>query len=217
MKVTVTSSTTNGGGTGSGIILDTEGHIATNYHVVANSDQYDVTMADGTVVSATVVGTDPGDDLAIIQIPATGLTLTPAKLADSATTRVGDSVVAIGNPLDLEATLTEGVVSGLGRVLSDGNGRPLRELIQTDTAINPGNSGGGLFNLNGELVGITNALENPSGQDSFSGIGYAIPVSTLQTYLPDMLAGKTISHARLGVSLVTLTPSVARDLNINDR
>ena len=213
VKIGVSSATS--AGTGSGIVLDTQGHIATNYHVVVNASQIDVTLADGTVVSANVVGTDPGDDLAVVQIPTTGLTLTPVKLANG-DTRVGDDVVAIGNPLDLEATLTEGVVSGLGRVLNDGTGgRPLRELIQTDTAINPGNSGGGLFNLNGELVGITNALENPTGQDSFSGIGYAIPVSTLQKYLPDMLAGKTVSHAKLGVSLVTLTPSIARDLNIN--
>jgi putative serine protease PepD len=216
VKITVTSSATGGGGTGSGLILDTEGHIVTNYHVVANADHYDVTLDDGSIVSATVVGTDPGDDLAIIKIPAAGLNLTPVKLADATATRVGDGVVAIGNPLDLEATLTEGVVSGLGRVLNDGDGgRPLRELIQTDTAINPGNSGGGLFNLDGELIGITNAIENPSGQDSFSGIGYAIPVSTLQKYLPDMLAGKTVEHSRLGVSLVPITPSITSQFNIN--
>jgi putative serine protease PepD len=214
VKIGVTSA--NSAGTGSGIMLDTQGHIATNYHVVDGADKIDVTMADGTVVSANVVGTDPGDDLAVVQVPTAGLTLTPVKLADTTETRVGDDVVAIGNPLDLEATLTEGVVSGLGRVLNAGsNGRPLRELIQTDTAINPGNSGGGLFNLNGELVGITNALENPTGQDSFSGIGYAIPASTLQKYLPDMLAGRTVSHAKLGVSLVTLTPSIAQQLNID--
>jgi 2-alkenal reductase len=215
VKITVVSTRTGEGGTGSGLVLDSDGHIATNYHVVQGADRLDVRLADGTTVLAEVVGTDPGDDLAVIQVGASGLNLTPVKFADASKTRVGDSVVAIGNPLDLEATLTEGVVSGLGRVLSDGNGRPLRELIQTDSAINPGNSGGGLFNLNGELVGITNALENPSGQDSFSGVGYAIPVSTLQRYLPDMLAGKTISHAKLGVSLGDLTPAIASDLGVS--
>jgi S1-C subfamily serine protease len=215
VKITAVSTRTGEGGTGSGLVLDSDGHIATNYHVVQGADRLDVRLADGTTALAEVVGTDPGDDLAVLQIGASGLKLTPVKFADASSIRVGDSVVAIGNPLDLEATLTEGVVSGLGRVLSDGNGRPLRELIQTDSAINPGNSGGGLFNLNGELVGITNALENPSGQDSFSGIGYAIPVSTLQRYLGDMLAGKTISHAKLGLSLGDLTPAIASDLGVS--
>lgn len=213
VKVNVASA--NGAGTGSGVILDTAGHIVTNYHVVQGASQLDVKLADGTVSTATVIGTDPGDDLAVIKIDPTGAKLTPVILADTSQLRIGDSVVAIGNPLDLEATLTEGVVSGLGRVLSDGNGRPLRELIQTDTAINPGNSGGGLFDTNGHLVGITNALENPSGQDAFSGIGYAIPASTLQQYLGDMLAGQTVSHARLGVSLGDLSPSIAKELGLS--
>jgi putative serine protease PepD len=208
-------SSSSGAGTGSGVILDTEGHIVTNYHVVQDMSEIDVKLSDGTIVTANVVGTDPGDDLAVIQIDPSGLKLTPATLADTSQLRIGDSVIAIGNPLDLEATLTEGVVSGLGRVLSDGNGRPLRELVQTDTAINPGNSGGGLFNLSGQLVGITNALENPTGQDSFSGIGYAIPSSTLQQYLNDMLAGKTVSHARLGVSLGDLTPQIAQQMGLS--
>jgi S1-C subfamily serine protease len=207
-------SSSSGAGTGSGVILDAEGHIVTNYHVVQDMSEIDVKLSDGTIVTASVVGTDPGDDLAVIKIDPSGLNLTPATLADTSQLRIGDSVIAIGNPLDLEATLTEGVVSGLGRVLSDGNGRPLRELVQTDTAINPGNSGGGLFNLNGQLVGITNALENPTGQDSFSGIGYAIPASTLQQYLSDMLAGKTVSHPRLGVSLGNLTPQIAQQMGL---
>jgi putative serine protease PepD len=214
VKITALSSSTGSGGTGSGLVIDTKGNIVTNYHVISGSDKLDVRLSDGTSVEATVVGTDPGDDLAVIHIDPSGLSLTPVVLANSQT-RVGDNVVAIGNPLDLEATLTEGVVSGLGRVLSSGNGRPLRELIQTDTAINPGNSGGGLFNLDGQLVGITNALENPSGQDSFSGIGYAIPVSTLQQYLPQMLAGQTVSHARLGVSLEDLSPAISSDLGLS--
>jgi S1-C subfamily serine protease len=213
--VKIDVATRNGAGTGSGVVLNAEGYIVTNYHVVTDSTQLDVKLSNGTVLTAQVVGTDPGDDLAVIKIDPTGASLTPATLADTSQLRIGDEVVAIGNPLDLEATLTEGVVSGLGRVLSDGNGRPLRELIQTDTAINPGNSGGGLFDLNGHLVGITNALENPSGQDSFSGIGYAIPASTLQQYMNDMLAGKTISHARLGVSLGDLSPAIAQQLGIS--
>jgi len=214
VKITAASASNGPIGTGSGLILDTEGHVVTNYHVVASADELDVRLSDGTVAIAQVVGTDPGDDLAVIKIDPGQATLTPVTLADTSQLRVGDGVVAIGNPLDLEATLTEGVVSGLGRVLSAGNGRPLRELIQTDTAINPGNSGGGLFNLSGQLIGVTNALENPSGADSFSGIGYAIPASTLQRYLPDMLAGKTVNHAKLGVSLGDLSPSIAKQLGL---
>lgn len=213
VKINVT--TPLGAGSGSGVILDTGGHIVTNYHVVRDATQLDVKLSDGTITTGTVIGTDPGDDLAIIEIDPGDTRLTPATLADTSQLRIGDNVVAIGNPLELEATVTEGIVSGLGRVLSDGNGRPLRELIQTDTAINPGNSGGGLFDMNGRLIGITNAIENPSGQDAFSGIGYAIPASTLQTYLPEMLAGKTVEHARLGVSLGELTPSIASELGIS--
>jgi S1-C subfamily serine protease len=214
VKVTSVSTGSGQGATGSGIVLDKQGHIVTNYHVVSGFNQQDVKLADGTDVSAQVTGTDPGDDLAILKIDVSADKLVPANLADSSKVRVGDAVIAIGNPFDLEATLTEGVVSGIGRVLSSGNARPLRQLVQTDTAINPGNSGGGLFNLNGQLVGITNAIENPSGEDVFVGIGYAIPVSTLQTYLNDMLAGKTISHAKLGVSLEDVTPAIAAGLGL---
>jgi S1-C subfamily serine protease len=215
VKITSVSTSTGIGGTGSGIVLDKDGHIATNYHVVDGFDQLDVKLADGTAVPAQVVGSDPGDDLAIIKVDLPSDQLTPAMLGDFSEVRVGDAVIAIGNPFDLEATLTEGVISGMGRTLSGVNARPLRQLIQTDTAINPGNSGGGLFNLNGELVGITNAIENPSGQDVFVGIGYAIPVSTLQNYLDEMLAGETISHARLGVSLQDLTPAIASSLGLS--
>jgi putative serine protease PepD len=216
VKITAASTRVGTGGTGSGLVLDTDGHIITNYHVVQGSNQLDVALSDGTTVSASVVGSDPGNDLAVLKIDPSNLKLTPVKLGDSDAMRIGDNVVAIGNPLDLEATLTEGVISGVGRVLnSDGNSRPLRELIQTDTAINPGNSGGGLFNLNGELIGITNAIENPSGQDSFAGIGYAIPVTTLKASLDQMLAGATVTHARLGVALQDVTPAIANTLGID--
>lgn len=215
VKIDAVATRSGSGGTGSGIVLDKDGHIITNYHVVQGFDQISVSLSDGSSRTATVVGTDPGDDLAVVKIDASGLNLTPVKLGDSTQTRIGDTVLAIGNPLDLEATLTEGVISGVGRVLNGGaNARPLRELIQTDTAINPGNSGGGLFNLDGQLIGITNAIENPTGQESFAGIGYAIPVSTVQANLPAMLAGQTVSHARLGVSLEDLTPALADSLGL---
>jgi S1-C subfamily serine protease len=216
VKIDAVSSRSGSGGTGSGIVLDDQGHIITNYHVVQGFDKISVSLSDGSSRTANVVGSDPGDDLAVVQIDTSGLKLTPVKMGDSSQTRIGDTVLAIGNPLDLEATLTEGIVSGEGRVLSgSANARPLRELIQTDTAINPGNSGGGLFNLNGELIGITNAIENPTGQESFAGIGYAIPVSTVQSSLPAMLAGQSVSHARLGVSLEDVSPALADSMGLN--
>lgn len=214
VKITAASSRTGQGGTGSGVVLDKEGHIATNYHVIGGFDQLDVKLVDGSHVAARVVGTDPGDDLAIVKIDVAPDKLSPVVFADFSKVRVGDAVIAIGNPFDLEATLSGGLVSGLGRILSSANARALRQVIQTDAAVNPGNSGGGLFNLNGELIGITNAIENPSGVDVFAGVAYAIPVSTLQQYLPDMVAGKTIIHARLGISLQDVTPAIANALGL---
>jgi S1-C subfamily serine protease len=213
VKITVTSASS--GGTGSGVVLDSQGNILTNEHVVSGSTQISVKLYDGTNASAIVVGSDAGDDLAVLKIDVPADKLKPAKLGDADRVRVGQLVVAIGNPLELEATLTEGVVSGLGRVLNDGNGRPLRQMIQTDAAINPGNSGGGLFNLSGELVGITNALENPAGENAFAGIGYAIPLSTVQRFLPDMLAGKAISHPKLAGALEDLNPVIANSIGTN--
>lgn len=198
VKITSASSSAGNAGTWSGVAIDTAGHIVTTFHVVDGFDSIDVKLADGTAVRATVVGTDPGDDLAVLKIDVPGR-LAPVTIAERGALRVGDAMTAIGNPFGLEATLTEGVVSGIGRILASTSGRPLRQVIQTDTAINPGNAGGGLFNFKGELVGITNAIENPSGQDVFVGIGYAIPVSTLLDHLADMIAGKTVVHAKLGV------------------
>jgi S1-C subfamily serine protease len=211
-----TSSTTSGvSGQGSGIVLDKEGHILTNNHVVDNSNQIDVTLSDGTSWPATVVGRDPGNDLAIIQADVDGDRLKPATLGDSDVVRPGEFVIAVGNPFGIEGSLTQGIISGIGRTLGGGAGRPLRELIQSDAAINPGNSGGALFNTRGEVIGITTAIENPSGDRVFVGIGYAVPVNTAKRFLPDMLAGRQIQHPRMGVGLQNLTPTVASRLGID--
>jgi S1-C subfamily serine protease len=215
VKIEALATRTGEGGVGSGVVLDKQGHVATNYHVINGFDQIDVQLADGSYVTAKVIGTDPGDDLAIVQIDVAADKLTPVVQADFSKVRTGDAVIAIGNPFDLSATVSEGVVSGLGRVLSSTNTRPLSQVIQTDSAVNPGNSGGGLFNLNGELIGITNAIENPSGADVFAGVAYAIPVSTLQEYQADMLAGTTINHAKLGISLEDVTPPVATAMGLS--
>lgn len=216
--VTVTRTafgSTQGEALGSGVILDKDGNILTNYHVVQNESQLKVTLVDETTATAQVVGTDPASDLAVIKADFSGVDLSPANLGDSGQIRVGESVVAIGNPFGLDWTITEGIVSGLDRTLAEQQNRPLRELIQTDAAINPGNSGGPLVDYNGEVIGINTAIENPSGTNTFVGIGYAIPINAAKQSLPDMLAGKTVVHARLGVSGQTLTPSLAKELGLS--
>ena len=202
-------------GLGSGIILDSEGHILTNFHVVENTQQLEVTLGDESSASAEVVGTDPAGDLAVIKADfPSDIELVPATLGDSDQIRTGESVIAIGNPFGLDGTVTEGIISGLDRTLAEQQNRPLRELIQTDAAINPGNSGGPLVNFNGEVIGINTAIENPSGADVFSGIGYAIPINVAKQELSQLLAGKTVVHARLGVSGRTITPNLAKELNL---
>jgi S1-C subfamily serine protease len=203
-------------GLGSGIILDNNGDILTNYHVVQGASQLQVTLGDQSSADATVVGTDPAGDLAVIKANfPSGVTLSPATLGDSDKIRVGESVIAIGNPFGLDGTVTEGIVSGMDRTLPEQQNRPLRELIQTDAAINPGNSGGPLVDLNGDVIGINTAIENPSGTGTFSGIGYAIPVNVAKQELSQLLAGNTVVHARLGVSGQTITANLAKELNLS--
>jgi S1-C subfamily serine protease len=205
----------SGSGLGSGIILDKQGHILTNNHVVSGMTALDVTMADGTSAEATIVGQDPGNDLAVIKVNVAADKLKPAALGDSSKVRVGEFVIAVGNPFGIEGSLTQGIVSGVGRTLSGGAGRPLRELIQSDAAINPGNSGGALFNRNGEVIGVTTAIENPSGDRVFVGIGYAVPINTASRFLPDLLAGRQIQHPRMGIGLQNVTPALAESLGLN--
>jgi S1-C subfamily serine protease len=214
VRINATSSTSNAGGTGSGIVLNDDGFILTNNHVVDGFDKFDAAFADGMTAAAAVVGTDPGNDLAVIKVDLPADELQPATFGDSDKLRAGESVIAIGNPFDLEGTVTEGIVSGIGRTLQ-GSGRPLRQLIQSDAAINPGNSGGALFNAKGEVVGVTTAIENPSGDRVFVGIGYAVPSNVAMRFLPQLLKGETIEHPQLGVALQTITPSVAADLGVN--
>jgi S1-C subfamily serine protease len=201
------------GSVGSGIVLDKDGHILTNNHVVPGASA-DVILSDGTSGTATVVGRDPGNDLAVIRADIPAAKLVPAKLGDSNTVRVGDKVLAVGNPFGKEGTVTEGIVSGLGRSLTGNGGRPLRQLIQADAAINPGNSGGALFNTRGEVIGITTAIENPTGSRTFVGIGYAVPVNTALRFLPEMLSGRTVQHPRMGIQLQDLTPSIAQSMGL---
>ena len=194
-------------GTGSGFVYDAEGHIVTNYHVIEDAEELLVTLADGQVYDATVVGSDPGNDLAVIQIDAGADLPMPLALGDSDSLRVGQFVVAIGNPYGLEQTLTTGVVSALGRVIEGAeDGSFIGEAIQTDAAINPGNSGGPLLNLQGHVVGVNSQIISPSGASS--GIGFAVSANTVRRVVPQLIAQGYYAHPWLGIDTVDLTSSV---------
>jgi len=206
----------SGQSSGSGIVIDEQGTILTNNHVVADATNLEVKFSDNTTAPAQVVGTDPGSDLAVIRADASDQKLTSATLGDSDAIQVGDPVLAIGNPFELEGTLTQGIVSATGRTFSGGQGtRPIRNMIQTDAAVNPGNSGGPLIDCRGEVIGLNTALDNPTGQDVNVGIAFAVPINTAKRSLPDMLAGKTVSHPWLGIAGEDVTPALARDLQLS--
>ena len=202
-------------GTGSGIIIDAaNGYILTNNHVVQGASKLDVTLSDGTTVAGKVLGSDPGNDLAVVQItPPSGQTLTAAPLGDSSQLKVGQLAIAIGNPFGLQGTLTTGVISALNRTYGTGtNGRPIQNMIQTDAPINPGNSGGPLIDSAGQVIGINSDIESPVGANV--GIGFAIPINTAKNELSDLETGKAVAHPWLGISGTSVTPLLASDLNI---
>lgn len=199
-------------GLGSGVVFNAEkGYIVTNGHVVEDTDNIKVTLKDGRSFDATVVGTDPDADVAIIQIKASGLTAIP--LADSSNLRVGDFVVAIGNPFGLSQTATSGIVSALGR--HDLGIESYEDFIQTDASINPGNSGGALVNLRGELVGINTAILGPSGGNI--GIGFAIPINMVKGISDQLIEFGEVRRGRLGIGIQDLTPELARAFNIQGK
>jgi len=195
------------GGTGSGFLYDNEGHIVTNYHVVENAEELSVTLADGEVYPAEIVGVDPSNDLAVVRIDADDLP-EPIGLGESDDLRVGEFVVAIGNPFGLERTLTVGVISSLGRVIQSPNGRFIGEAIQTDAAINPGNSGGPLLDLEGRVIGVNSQIISPSRASA--GIGFAVPVNTVKRVVPQLIAQGRYAHPWLGVQPLGLTPERAQ-------
>jgi S1-C subfamily serine protease len=191
-------------GTGSGFVYDQEGHIVTNYHVIEGAEELSVTMPDEAVVAARVVGSDPSNDLAVIKVDLPADQLHPIPLGDSQNLRVGQFVVAIGNPFGLEGTLTTGVVSALGRVIDSPDARFIGEIIQTDAAINPGNSGGPLLDLSGRVIGVNTAIFSPS--QASAGIGFAVPVSSVRRVVPELIARGYYAHPWLGVRLLDVTP-----------
>jgi S1-C subfamily serine protease len=187
-------------GAGSGIVLDGEGHILTNYHVVDGAKEIEVVLHDGSVHAARVVGIDPPTDVAVIRVNAARGSLQPTVFGTSHDLRVGQKVFAIGNPFGLERTLTTGIISSLNRSLPTKTGRTIKSIIQTDAAINPGNSGGPLLDSRGQLIGMTTAIASRTGQSS--GVGFAIPVGTLQRIVPQLITQGRVIRPDAGIARV---------------
>ncbi|MGA9043011.1 MAG: trypsin-like peptidase domain-containing protein [Terriglobales bacterium] len=196
-------------GQGSGFIIDKEGHILTNYHVIADARQLEVTLHNRKKYRATVIGTDRSHDLAVVQIK--GAELTPMVLGDSRNLQVGQKVYAIGNPFGLSGTLTSGIVSSI-RSVQEPEGTTIDEAIQTDAAINPGNSGGPLLNWRGEVIGINTMIASNSGQSA--GIGFAIPINTAKAVLNDLVTLGRVRRPALGVVTVPISPELAEQMGL---
>jgi putative serine protease PepD len=201
-------------GTGSGFIINAQGYIVTNNHVVEDAKSLEVTLANGKKVAARLVGRDPNNDLAVIKIDAPGEKLQVARLGNSEQLQVGQMTIAIGNPFGLDRTVTTGVVSSLKRTLRAPNGREIRDVIQTDAAINPGNSGGPLLNSRGEVIGINTAIFSPSPTGGSVGIGFAIPVNTANRLVPELIAKGRVSHPYLGIRGANVTPELSQLLSL---
>src|SRR5579863_5822857 len=196
-------------GQGSGFIIDKEGHVLTNYHVVADARQVEVTLHNRKTYKATIVGTDRSHDLAVVQIKAPDLT--PMVLGDSRNLQVGQKVYAIGNPFGLAGTLTRGIVSSI-RSVQEPDGMTIDEAIQTDASINPGNSGGPLLNLHGEVIGINTMIASNVGQSA--GIGFAIPINTAKAVLNDLVTLGRVRRPALGVRTIPVDPELADQMGL---
>ncbi len=208
----------NGGGVGSGFVFDTEGHIITNYHVVEGATEVEVDFPSGHKTYGTVVGTDLDSDLAVVKVDVPAEELHPLAIGDSDLLKVGQTVIAIGNPFGLSGSMTTGIVSALGRTLDSMNNAPgggfftAGDIIQTDAAINPGNSGGPLFNASGEVVGINRAIRTTNFSDDGdpvnSGIGFAVAINIVRRVVPSLIATGTYEYPYMGVSSLS-------DLNLH--
>ncbi len=202
---------------GSGFVWDTNGDIVTNNHVVSGADKIEVTFSDGTILPATLVGTDPDSDLAVIKVDAAVSQLHPVSMADSAAVKVGQLAIAIGNPFGLEGTMTTGIISAVGRSLpADENSTQsytIPDVIQTDAPINPGNSGGVLVDVQGQVLGVTSAIESPVRANA--GIGFAIPSAIVNNVVPALIKAGKYVHTWLGISGMTLTPDLASAMKLD--
>ena len=200
--------------TGSGFVVDKEGTIITNAHVVEGSDDVAVRFEeDGDFVDAKVLGRDPSTDIAVLEVDPDDAKLRPIPLGRSSEVDVGDSVVAIGNPFGFTRTVTTGIVSALQRQIEAPNGFPIRNVIQTDASINPGNSGGPLLDADGKVIGINSQIAT-GGSSGSVGIGFAVPVDTAKSLLPQLKKGGKVERAYLGVEMARVTEQIADDLNL---
>jgi S1-C subfamily serine protease len=203
-----------GGSSGSGFLVDDNGSILTNQHVVDDADEVDVRFGeDGDPIDAKVAGTDPSTDLALLKIDSDKADGRALRLGSSENVRVGEPVIAIGSPFGLRGTVTAGIVSGLGREIQSPNGFTIDEVVQTDAAINPGNSGGPLIDERGRVIGV-NAQIASDGNRSNSGVGFAIPIDTAKDVLPELRTSGEVKRAYLGVSSAEVDSRIARELNL---
>lgn len=205
-----------GGGTatGSGFLIDSEGHIVTNSHVVAGANRIEVKLGSSdTTYTAKLVGSDPTTDVALLQVDAPASELHPLALGDSSKVQVGDPVVAIGNPFGLDRTVTSGIVSALQRQIQAPSGFSISHVIQTDAAINPGNSGGPLIEAAGRVIGINSQIQT-DGSNGNVGIGFAVPINTARDVVRQLEENGKVKHAFLGISGTTITPDLARAVNL---
>ena len=213
--VQITTTSSSGGGLGSGFVIDHEGHIVTNYHVIDGADSIRVNFEAGDSVDATLVGSDPSSDIALLKVDSAASSLYPLSLADSTKVQVGDPVVAIGNPFGLERTVTAGIVSALQRAVRAPNGFAIDQVIQTDAPINQGNSGGPLIDAHGQVIGVNSQIETGGEATGNVGIGFAIPSDTVQTIVAKLLADGKVEHAYVGVTLQELDPAFAKALGLS--
>jgi S1-C subfamily serine protease len=198
-----------GKATGSGIVIDANGTILTNYHVVENAIKVTVSFEKGKTLEAQVIGKDPSNDLAILRVHPDGVTLHPLSLGDSSSAQVGDPVYAIGNPFDLQRTLTTGVVSALQREITAPNGFAINNVLQTDAPINPGNSGGPLLDASGRVIGINSQIETGGSGGGSVGIGFAVPINTAKSEIAQLEKGGTVRGAYLGLTSLTIDGSLS--------
>jgi S1-C subfamily serine protease len=197
--------------TGSGFLIDNDGHVLTNAHVVQGAQKVSVQLGDGASQDAQVLGTDPSSDIALLKVDNTN-GVQPLPLGDSTKVQVGDPVVAIGNPFGLDRTVTSGIVSALQRQIQAPNGFSISDVIQTDAAINPGNSGGPLIDGAGQVIGINSQIESQSGGNE--GVGFAVPIKTAADVVSQLESGGTVHRAYLGISGGDITPDIAHALNL---
>ncbi len=201
-------------GLGSGFVIDKAGHIVTSYHVVRATDEIDVIFSGGEGVPATIVGTDPSTDIAVLDVEMSAGALTPLPLGDSDEVQVGDPVVAIGNPFGLDRTVTAGIVSAIQREIHAPNGVSIEHVIQTDAQINRGSSGGPLLNARGEVIGVNSQIETGGTGLGNVGIGFAVPVNTVREVAAQLMDSGTVERAFVGITMQTVTEQAAQTLRL---